>query len=548
MNLSICLADIITRLFYMRQLKSAAQNPERTQNNVLKKIIHKNKNTKFGQNHKFADIKNYHDFLKNVPILGYEDLRSYIEEQIETGHSSVTSEKPIIYLQTSGTTGKSKFIPATYETVSSYQRAQRIFSYIQRQQVPAIFSGKMLAIVSPAIEGYMADKTPFGSMSGLVYQNMPQEVSDQYVLPPEVFNIESYDDKYLLITALAIMEPHITAIATANPSTVFKIINTLDVNADKIISFIRTGEWSSLFENIPEQVVGVRPPKPDLQRADRIENLKRTQKETRLLDIWPELKAVITWTSGSGSRLVGEIKKQIPSTARVIEMGYLASEFRGTITVDCKTNAGIPTLEDNFFEFFEKEAWDNGNIAPLTLSQIEKGKQYYIVVTALHGLYRYFINDIIEVTGNFYRTPTISFVQKGRGVTNLTGEKLYEEQVTQAIEAALKQYPLTLDFFMMVAMSDPFSYVLYVETSDELHNHNFGDIVNRELSKLNIEYEAKTKSGRLLPLKVNVLRKGTFEEYKKYCISRGQREGQLKFLHLQYQKDVGFPIENRVQL
>ena len=52
------------------------------------------------------------------------------------------------------------------------------------------------------------------------------------------------------------------------------------------------------------------------------------------------------------------------------------------------------------------------------------------------GLYRYFMNDIVRVTGKFHETPTIQFVQKGKGVTNITGEKLYESQVIQAVLSA----------------------------------------------------------------------------------------------------------------
>ena len=62
------------------------------------------------------------------------------------------------------------------------------------------------------------------------------------------------------------------------------------------------------------------------------------------------------------------------------------------------------------------------------------GRRYYVLFTTAAGLYRYFMNDLVEVTGFFHRTPLLRFVQKGKGVTSLTGEKLYEAQAIEAVQ------------------------------------------------------------------------------------------------------------------
>lgn len=73
------------------------------------------------------------------------------------------------------------------------------------------------------------------------------------------------------------------------------------------------------------------------------------------------------------------------------------------------------------------------------------------------------MNDIIEVTGYFSRTPTIRFVQKGKGVTNIAGEKLYEHQVTTAVGQVLIARGLISEFFVMLADVENFRYTLCVE-------------------------------------------------------------------------------------
>ena len=68
---------------------------------------------------------------------------------------------------------------------------------------------------------------------------------------------------------------------------------------------------------------------------------------------------------------------------------------------------------------------------------MRKGLDYYIIVTTPSGLYRYFINDVVRVTGFLHAAPLLKFMQKGKGVTNITGEKLYEAQVLAAVSGAM---------------------------------------------------------------------------------------------------------------
>ncbi len=85
----------------------------------------------------------------------------------------LNAEQPIMYAQTSGTTGEPKYVPILKSTVKNYKYSQNIFAYAQYSTFPDIFFGKILAIVSPDIEGFLETGTPFGSMSGFIYKSMP---------------------------------------------------------------------------------------------------------------------------------------------------------------------------------------------------------------------------------------------------------------------------------------------------------------------------------------------------------------------------------------
>ena len=109
--------------------------------------------------------------------------------------------------------------------------------------------------------------------------------------------------------------------------------------------------------------------------------------------------------------------------------------------------------------------WDEGRPEFLGLGDLELRKRYYTLFTTAAGLYRYFMNDLVEIEAFFHRTPMLRFVQKGKGVTSLTGEKLYEVQAIEAVRDVSAQYGLAASFFLLVADEERCGYTLFVETS-----------------------------------------------------------------------------------
>jgi hypothetical protein len=231
---------------------------------------------------------------------------------------------------------------------------------------------------------------------------------------------------------------------------------------------------------------------------------------------------------------------------RVFDVGYLASELRGTITVDSVNQDGLPTLRENFFEFAERGEWEDGVRNFVDLADLRDNAEYYLFVTTPSGLYRYDMNDIVRVTGRLANTPLIRFVQKGRGVTSITGEKLYESQVLAAMEETEGATGLRPRFWQAVADEEDARYDLYVEAEGEADTAVFAGLLDGALRERNMEYAAKRASGRLRPLRVHRLRPGTAEAYKAHYLAAGQREGQFKPAVLQYRKNLTFAIRDWV--
>ena len=90
-----------------------AKNPVATQQKVFEQLIAQAKNTAFGRDHHFDEIKNYDDFVARVPIRDYEALRPYIERVVEGEPNVLWKGKPLYFAKTSGTTSGAKYIPIT---------------------------------------------------------------------------------------------------------------------------------------------------------------------------------------------------------------------------------------------------------------------------------------------------------------------------------------------------------------------------------------------------------------------------------------------------
>jgi hypothetical protein len=78
------------------------------------------------------------------------------------------------------------------------------------------------------------------------------------------------------------------------------------------------------------------------------------------------------------------------------------------------------------------------------------------------------MNDLVEVTGVFRGTPLLRFVQKGRGVTSLTGEKLPGTDDRRRLQRRLR-CGFASSFFVMVADEQASAYRLFVEPGDGVH-------------------------------------------------------------------------------
>ena len=525
-----------------RSFRKAARSPRETQWRALETILQENHETVFGREHGFAKIRNIATYREKVPVQTYEDLRPYLEKQLGSGSPELTRGSPVLYAQTSGTTSRPKFIPILKSTLRWHKRSQNLFSYAQWRAFPEAYEGKVLGIVSPAVEGHLEGGMPYGSASGHVYSNMPSLARAKYVVPHEVFSLKDHELRYRTLMRIAVPERSVTTIGTANPSTLLKLQDTLKRHREELSGDLEAGTFS-LSQHLPANVFHAIEPQLRTHQ-DRLQELQGIlrREEPLLKDIWPHLRLVSTWTGGNCGLFWEQARAFLPESTQVSDLGYLSSEFRGTIPVHPREDVNALNIQENFFEFVDKDDWENDDPGLLCADELEEGKDYYIIATTRAGLYRYFINDLVRVTGRFENTPSLAFLQKGKGATNITGEKLYENQVIEAVKKVEETLGFTLPFYVVLAHAEESRYCLYAEL-DRGEPGVLATIqaaVDERLQDINIEYAQKRGSGRLGALEVIGLKPGVGEALRQHLISSGQREGQIKIPVLQNAAECEF--------
>lgn len=164
-------------------------------------------------------------------------------------------------------------------------------------------------------------------------------------------------------------------------------------------------------------------------------------------------------------------------------------------------------------------------------------REYRLIVTNFYGMYRYDTEDVFRTIGRRYPTPHIEFVRKSIGFSNLTGEKLTEAQLMEAVRRASEHLQVGVRFFVGMPDHLRVAYRVYIEfcgTDREraVLLRRMGECVDAGLAELNCEYAAKRSSGRLRSPVICALGNGALARYKEHYLQLGVRDAQFKVLCL----------------
>ena len=539
-NLGLAIMSLPGRM----SLARASRNPEKASARTLRKILNLAKNTAYGKEHHFGAIVKarkpeqlFRLYEKSVKASEYESFRPYVERHKHGEANVLIPGKPLMYATTSGTTSKPKWIPISQKYMKDvYDVMSHIWLDNFARVRPKFLSGGLVVSVAKVVEGYAEDGTIFGSVSGVTAKKIPSIIRKRFVTPPEVYDISDYTARYYVMMRLAIAHS-VSYIVAPNPSTLLELIHNAEEYFDDYIEDIEKGSISEKFDVSPEiRSVLAGFTIPDPERADFLRRVKeKCGGKPQLKDWWPDMQLLSSWKCGNTAIAAEKVQQQLPAGCCYQELGYFASECRFGLVLD----EGIDsTLFPNYhyYEFIEESDLENPEPRFLRLHELEQGKRYCIYVTTFSGLYRYNMNDLVEVGGWNGKTPKIHMVQKVNGIVSITGEKLYEKQFIEAVHEAERQSGLKANFFIGFADPEEACYDFYYEFEKRKVRRSkaeaFTKIVDSQLMEMNIEYQSKRASHRLKEPKTFVLKRNAYDHFKRRSLLEGARDGQFKLVML----------------
>jgi hypothetical protein len=470
-----------------------------------------------------------------VPVNdSFEPLRPYVERHKKGEEDSLFPGKPDMYATTSGTTAEPKWVPMTHKYLKDvYGKMTHIWIWNFICHRSRIFGGHLFTTVGKELEGYAPDGTIFGSVSGVLVRDVPKIIKKHYTAPAAVMSIDDYAARNYTLMRLAMQYRDVTLWATANPSTILELLRTLNENTEEMIEDIEHGTLSWNFdisEYIREELHAYMSPQPE--RAEELRQLLKKYGKLEPKHFWPWLQLLSTWKCGNTKIYMEKYMDQFNWDKTMYqELGYIATECRFGFSLD-ESNESVLFPHFHYYEFVEESELDNPHKHYLQIHELEQGKRYCAYVTTYSGLFRYNMNDLVEVGGKFYNTPTVHMVSKINGIVSMTGEKLYEPQFIDAVHKAEEQLGIKAKFFVGFADIEQSTYHFYYEFADtsidQAKAEEFTKVVDNNLKALNVEYLAKRDSFRVKDPIAHLLQNESFETYKKRCIENGSRDGQFK--------------------
>lgn len=462
------------------QIEYFMENPLEVQEGVFNGLISSAKNTIWGQYYDYKTIKNWDSFNERVSLNDYNSLLPFFE-RIRRGEDNILwCSETKWFSKSSGTTSsKSKFIPVSEESLQEchYKGGKDMLAiYINNHEDSNIFAGTSLALGGSEQENEYNNDIFIGDISAIIIDNLPYWAEFFRTPKKEIALMPDWETKLK------------------------KMIE--NVSLSNVVSLSGVPSWMLVL------LKGV---------------IEHTGKDIR--EVWPNIE-VYFHGGVSFAPYRSQFDSLLPNGINYMET-YNASE--GFFGLQDRTDLDSMLLLLDYgiyYEFIPFEELDTEHPHIINLSQVERNKNYAMVISTNGGLWRYMIGDTIMFTD--IKPFRFKITGRTKNFINLCGEEVIIDNSNGAIEVACKATDSIINEYTAAPFMSDIRYhewVLEFE-KEPLDIEKFRDILDITLQELNSDYEAKRYKNLILQKpKIHIAPKGTFYNWLK---NRGKLGGQNK--------------------
>ena len=456
---------------------------------VLNHLIQSAKDTEYGRNHAFAAVKGYDDFISQVPVNTYEELKGDIDRMRQGETDILWPGRVKWYAKSSGTTNdKSKFIPVSNEGLQKIHYAggrDSVAIYLRNNPQSRMFDGKGLILGGSHAPNYNLKDSLVGDLSAILIENI---------------------------------NPLVNLVRVPKKQTA--LLSDFEVKRERIAR-------EAMNKNVTN-ISGV----PSWMRSVLTCMMEMTGKK-HLEEVWPNIE--VFFHGGVAFTPYRKQYEQLITSPRMHYMEtYNASEGFFGIQDDPADKSMLLMLDYGvFYEFIPMDGGD-----PVPLWGVETGKNYAMVISTSCGLWRYEIGDTVQFTS----TNPYKFIISGRTkhFINAFGEELIVDNAEQGLAYACEQTGAeVLEYTAAPVFMDANAKCRHqwlIEFSKPPQDmQQFADLLDKRLQEINSDYEAKRyKDITLQHLEIIEARPNLFNDWLKM---RGKLGGQHKVPRLSNSRD-----------
>lgn len=483
MSLKSLAAQLFAKRIH-RKTKKWVDNPIAAQERTFVELVQRASSTKFGRDHNFNRIQTHADFVQQVPVRDYEELKPYIHQVVDGKSDILWPGKPIYFAKTSGTTSGAKYIPITEESIKQQVEASRnaILNYIHETGNSDFVDGKMIFLQgSPELTEKNGVK--LGRLSGISAHYVPNYLQKNRLPSWETNCIEDWETKVNAIVDETINE-NMTVIAGI-PSWVQMYFEKLQAKKG-----IKVGD---LFKNFQLFIYGGVNYEP--YRA-KFENLIGRKVDS--IELFPASEGFFAYQN--------------------------SQKDKGMLLL---LNHGI------FYEFIKSDEFFEENAKRVTLKDVELDENYVMIISTNAGLWAYNLGDTIQfISKNPYKIIVSGRIKH---FISAFGEHVIAKEVEQAMQEAIAETGARVNEFTVAPQIIPEKDELpYHEWLIEFERpptdlNKFIQTLDHSLQRQNSYYFDLIDGSILQTLKITPIQEGGFNGYMK---SIGKLGGQNKVQRL----------------
>jgi len=460
------------------------------QNKTLSKIVAAAKNTAFGKDHGFGEIKSYADFKSKVPVRDYEALKPYFDRLVKGEADVFWPGVPKYFSKTSGTTSGTKYIPISKESMGHHLVAARdaLLLYINQTGNKEFVDGKMIFLQgSPVMNKTNGIDT--GRLSGIVAHHIPAYLQKNRLPTMETNSIDDWETKVDAIIEETVNE---------NMTLISGIPSWVQFYFERLLAHTGKQYIKDIFPNFNLFVYGGVNYEPYRSRFEKLIGKKVDSIET-----YPASEGFIAFQDDQND----------PSLL---------------LNVD----AGI------FFEFIPVDTYFDENPTRLSLAEVKTGENYALVLSTNAGLWGYSIGDTVKFTSlNPYK---ILVTGRIKHFTSAFGEHVIAEEVEASLQTAVKKFGGEVIEFTVAPQLHPNEGLPYHEwliafAEAPADMKGFAAEIDKSMQKKNVYYADLINGKILQPLRITSLEPAAFNAYMK---SQGKLGGQNKVPRLSNDRKI----------